>query len=59
MRRKTRLAPIAKVTKEIDETVMPRRLLSCARGDGAAIFNTLTGSDDERVQNSYTPKTYI
>lgn len=37
MRRKTRLAPIANVTKENEETVMPRRLVPCTGGDKAAI----------------------
>ena len=61
MRRKTRLAPTAKVIKEIDETAIPRRLLSIVGGDEVSIFYLSTGfgNINERVQLGYTPKIHI
>ena len=59
MRRKTRLAPTAKVTEEIVETAMPRRLLSCRRGEEAAMFDALTESGNERFWDGYALKTHI
>lgn len=36
------MAPIAKVTKEIEDTAIPRRLLSCVEGKEAAILCSVT-----------------
>lgn len=47
MRRKTRLAPIANVTKENEETVMPRRLVPCTGGDKAAIVYRVENSEND------------
>ena len=47
MRRKTRLAPIANVTKENEETVIPRRLVPCTGGDDAAIIYRVEDSEND------------
>ena len=50
MRRRTRLAPIVKVTKEIEETAMPRRLMSGTIDGGAAIVYSVKDSEYLKFQ---------
>ena len=51
MRRRTRLAPIVKPTKEIEETAMPRELLSCTDDGEVFIKYSVPNVDDEKMQS--------
>ena len=56
MRRRTRLAAIVKVTKEIEETAMPRRLMSRTIDGGAAIVYSVKNFEDSMFRSELKSK---
>ena len=51
MRRRTTLAPIVNFNKEIEETAMPRELLSCTDDGEVVIEYGVPNVDDEKMQS--------